>query len=97
MPPSLPAFLPPQIPPNLDGKPFQEPARLDNRQNDTDRRRGEDPDEGNDDPGGEEAAREDVVGEEHRDWDLQFPLLGWDFFAGMRGGTGDGVDLQGNP
>ena len=67
---SLPTLLPPQVLPDFDGKPLQESSRLDDRQHTADRRRSKHPDEGDDDPGGEEAAREDVVGEEHRDWNL---------------------------
>jgi hypothetical protein len=63
--------LPSQVPPDFDGKPFEEAARLEDGEDAADERRGEDPDEGDDDPGGEEGAREDVVGEEHWDWDLQ--------------------------
>ena len=67
---SLPTLLPPQVLPDFDGKPFQKPARLDDRQHTTDRRRSKHPDVGDDDPGCEEAPTEDVVGEEHWDWDL---------------------------
>ena len=67
---SLPTLLPPQVLPDFDGKPLQESSRLDDRQHTTDRRRSKHPDEGDDDPGGEEAPTEDVVGEEHWDWDL---------------------------
>ena len=67
---SLPTLLPPQVLPDFDGKPLQESSRLDDRQHTTDRRRSKHPDEGDDDPGGEEAPTEDVVGEEHWDWNL---------------------------
>lgn len=60
-----------QIPPDLHDKPFQKPTRLKHREHTADSRACEDPDERYDDPGCEEAAREDVVGEEHGDGDLR--------------------------
>jgi hypothetical protein len=79
---SLLALLSPHVPPHFDSKSLEKPTRLEDGQYDTDESRCEDPDEGDDDPGCEEAAREDVVGEEHWDWDLResnvslFPSLG---------------------
>jgi hypothetical protein len=63
--------VPSQVPPDFDGKPFEEPTCFEDGEYAADERRGEDPDEGDDDPGGEEASGKDVVGEEHWDWDLQ--------------------------
>ncbi len=47
----------------------EESGRLPDGQDDGNGRRAEDPGEGDDDPGDEEALREDVVGEEHGDRD----------------------------
>lgn len=63
-------LFPPQIPPNLHRKPLQKPTSLYHRKNNTYKRRSKHPNERNHDPPREEAAGEDVVGEEHRHGNL---------------------------
>ena len=60
---------PPAAPHNLPIQTPKEARRFPKRQEDGNGRRAKDPAERDDDPGGEEALREDVVGEEHGDRD----------------------------
>lgn len=63
-------FLSSHILPHFHCKPLEEPTSLEHWKNTADERRSKDPDERYDNPSSEEAARKDVVGEEHGDGDL---------------------------
>ena len=67
----LSLLLPPQVLGNLPRQCLEEASRLGERQDDAHGCAHKDDDEGDDDPGREEAFAEDVVREEHGHWDLR--------------------------